>query len=329
MFCAQVIFIYAAWSRLTSFRRVLAGLLIFLPYLLTYLTVTSTSSILTASNHAEAMRQYPFDYILFYPGQICQTCQLPKPARSKHCRLCNVCTAKNDHHCLWVMNCVSRDNYVWFLAMISSLGTMLAYGTYLAYSLLSRSLAARHNPWPQGLSIRNRLDIWFGAIAQDPNLGCTGLLAAFTTPLAWGLLAYHIYLIWAGMTTVESSKWDEWRDDVADGYVYKRARIGDRTRKMPMLRMTQHEHTEEIDSAAWSNLRKFDLDELDPYVSWPAESKTVLMNTLHRASSDQEAGVDLSQPPWSRLDSLAEATNIYDWGFVDNLWDVVRWGFRR
>lgn len=96
-----------------------------------------------------------------------------------------------------------------------------------------------------------------------------------------------------------------------------------------MLRMTQHEHTEEIDSAAWSNLRKFDLDELDPYVSWPAESKTVLMNTLHRASSDQEAGVDLSQPPWSRLDSLAEATNIYDWGFVDNLWDVVRWGFRR
>lgn len=328
-FCAQVIFIYAAWSRLTSFHQILCSFVIFAPYPLTYLTVTSTSSVITTSNHAKAMRQYPFDYVLFYPGQICQTCRLPKPARSKHCRLCNVCTAKSDHHCLWVMNCISRDNYIWFLAMIASLGVMLAYGSCVAYTLLSRSLVERNNPWPKRLSYSNRLDMWFETIARDPNLGCTGLLAAFTTPLAWGLFAYHMYLIWAGMTTSESFKWDEWRDDVADGYVYKRVRVQDRARKMPKLRMTQHEHTEEIDSDSWSSLRAFDQDELDPHVSWPAESKTFLINTLHRASSDQEPGADLSSPLWSRLNNLAEATNIYDLGFTDNLWDVMRWAFAK
>lgn len=28
---------------------------------------------------------YPYDRRLFHPGATCPTCQLPKPARSKHC----------------------------------------------------------------------------------------------------------------------------------------------------------------------------------------------------------------------------------------------------
>ena len=32
---------------------------------------------------------------------------------------------------------------------------------------------------------------------------------------------YHGYLIWAGMTTNESSKWSDFKEDVGDGYVYR------------------------------------------------------------------------------------------------------------
>ncbi|KAI2478336.1 Palmitoyltransferase [Pyrenophora tritici-repentis] len=38
------------------------------------------------------------------------------------------------------------------------------------------------------------------------------------SPLA--LFGYHIYLIWAGMTTNESGKWSDWSDDMVEGVVF-------------------------------------------------------------------------------------------------------------
>ena len=53
----------------------------------------------------ETVRYYdyePFDNVLFVDDNMCQSCDVLKPARSKHCSLCDKCVPSFDHHCVWL-----------------------------------------------------------------------------------------------------------------------------------------------------------------------------------------------------------------------------------
>jgi len=52
------------------------------------------------------------------PQQICYTCDIVKPLRSKHCRICDRCVYRFDHHCGWTGNCVGQKNHPYFVAFI-------------------------------------------------------------------------------------------------------------------------------------------------------------------------------------------------------------------
>ena len=44
----------------------------------------------------------------------CEYCNRKKFLRSSHCRTCNVCVLRRDHHCVWIANCVGIGNNRFF-----------------------------------------------------------------------------------------------------------------------------------------------------------------------------------------------------------------------
>ncbi|XP_077234001.1 putative protein S-acyltransferase 23 [Tasmannia lanceolata] len=60
-------------------------------------------------------------------SQLCPTCKIIRPVRSKHCPTCKHCVEQFDHHCPWISNCVGKRNkwdFFVFLCM-ATLSTFL------------------------------------------------------------------------------------------------------------------------------------------------------------------------------------------------------------
>ena len=79
----------------------------------------------------------------FDEENFCVHCFIRKPLRSKHCRRCNRCVAKHDHHCPWVNNCVANNNIRHFFIYIIS----MEFGILLYVSLVLNYLEAL--PFPE------------------------------------------------------------------------------------------------------------------------------------------------------------------------------------
>ncbi|GMH23689.1 hypothetical protein Nepgr_025532 [Nepenthes gracilis] len=56
-------------------------------------------------------------------SQLCPTCKIIRPVRSKHCPTCKRCVEQFDHHCPWISNCVGKRNK-WDFFVFLCLGTM-------------------------------------------------------------------------------------------------------------------------------------------------------------------------------------------------------------
>lgn len=86
----------------------------------------------------ELLQQWKFDEHNF-----CVTCMIRTPLRSKHCRRCQRCVAKHDHHCPWVYNCVGINNHRHFFFYLISLTLgILSYDWLLYYYFSSISPSA-------------------------------------------------------------------------------------------------------------------------------------------------------------------------------------------
>ncbi|KIN97751.1 hypothetical protein M404DRAFT_31962 [Pisolithus tinctorius Marx 270] len=71
----------------------------------------------------------------------CIQCMAKKPLRSKHCRMCDRCVARSDHHCPWIWNCVGSNNHRQFLMFVTTLVTGIILFDYLTYEFYASATA--------------------------------------------------------------------------------------------------------------------------------------------------------------------------------------------
>jgi palmitoyltransferase len=77
----------------------------------------------------------------------CLKCRKFKPDRCHHCKFCNVCVLKMDHHCPWVGNCIGFNNYKFFLNMIfyafaNSLYFVYIFGDVIKYLIIEEKIVS-------------------------------------------------------------------------------------------------------------------------------------------------------------------------------------------
>lgn len=137
----------------------------------------------------------------FDETNFCVTCMIQRPVRSKHCKRCNRCVAKHDHHCPWVDNCVAINNHRSFALYVVTLEFGVLSLLYLAYNYLSV------RPVPTNFDKCNILsDELCGVLNKDPYTIC--LMAWAALQLTWVSMLLIVQLVQIGraQTTYESMK---------------------------------------------------------------------------------------------------------------------------
>jgi len=124
------------YHRTASMFGVGIGLVLFL------LTSFSDPGTVKAENVWQYVSAYPYDNII-YSEKVCSTCKIPKPARSKHCSICNRCVARFDHHCGWMNKCIGEKNTRYFMAFLFWHFFLCVYGVVILGLILAGQLKER------------------------------------------------------------------------------------------------------------------------------------------------------------------------------------------
>ncbi|KAF1832528.1 hypothetical protein BDW02DRAFT_502747 [Decorospora gaudefroyi] len=137
----------------------------------------------------------------FDEHHFCVNCMVRKPLRSKHCKRCERCVAKSDHHCPWVNNCVANNNhrpFVFYIIFLE-LGIVVLVRLTLAY------LENREAPkeFPECVVLSNDL---CKVLNTDPFTIILSIWAAFQLTWVTMLLCVQLLQVAQNLTTYESMR---------------------------------------------------------------------------------------------------------------------------
>ena len=123
-----------------------------------------------------------------FKSKICKTCLIARPIGTSHCKKCNNCVNKLDHHCNWIGNCIGIQNYRYFFYFINFLNI------YLLFSLITGICLSVH---------------------QSPNLYkvfsiIISLVSFLSGLFVFSLVIAHTYYIYLGQPTYMRIKYKKY-----------------------------------------------------------------------------------------------------------------------
>merc|ERR1711934_555371 len=121
-------------------------------------------------------------------GRWCRKCVKVKPDRCHHCRICQRCVLKMDHHCPWINNCVGFYNYKYFYLFILYALLILFWVSATSFLNFLRSVAS-----DDVLEVGS-----FSFLIVFCWIYCT----LFGVALG-GFVTFHTYLLVQNYTTIE------------------------------------------------------------------------------------------------------------------------------
>ncbi|KAJ3326283.1 palmitoyltransferase akr1 [Boothiomyces sp. JEL0866] len=155
---STLFFVFISWYRMVKYTGFLYGyhvLFLFSFFVCVfsfYKGITLDPGFIRQSNSIEEKNQIV--HSLASIGKLnsreyCVTCRIRKPLRSKHCRICNRCVAKFDHHCPWTHNCIGVRNHRYFMLFSITLVAGTWAFCYLAYNYIAELLIDDPTPVAQ------------------------------------------------------------------------------------------------------------------------------------------------------------------------------------
>jgi hypothetical protein len=147
---------------------------------------------------------YPYDDFLYKKNKICPTLNIRKIARSKYDRRTGRHIPRFDHYCGWLDSPIGEENYRYFLFFLFVHQLMVVYGSAVLYIIL-RGKAFEAQAETGLLSFPSALVTSF--LWRHVWITTALLVMLTTTALLGSFFAFHMWLIYKGLTTNEYYKW--------------------------------------------------------------------------------------------------------------------------
>lgn len=129
----------------------------------------------------------PLDKKNRYKYRFCDYCEIHPPLRSKHCEDCKLCVRKYDHHCPWLETCIGERNHRYFWWFLLTTAVLIIW-TFVII-------------WESFVTEKTWSD-WFHT---NIVLFLDTIVLVLSGPVVVGLLAFHTYLMFSGLTTWEAA----------------------------------------------------------------------------------------------------------------------------
>ncbi|CAD7927468.1 unnamed protein product [Amoebophrya sp. A120] len=123
----------------------------------------------------------------------CKWCEVYKPDRAHHCRICGECVLRMDHHCPWLGNCVGFYNHKYFIntVIFGMLSAWFMFGSMIPTTMKEFDRFKAGGP--------DKQDALFYFVFCMIVQAVQGFVAVVLT----GFLIFHLHLMCRGMTTIE------------------------------------------------------------------------------------------------------------------------------